>query len=196
MKRVRIVNLQPHLHGQLVRLRPLQPDDFEALYSVASDPLIWELHPERYRYRRDVFLKFFAAAIDSKGALIILDSKDGKVLGSSRYSGFDLANERIEIGYTFFARDCWGKGFNTEAKLLMLKHAFQYVSEVRFFVGDGNIRSQRALEKLGATVISRIRRTPQEGDPYNAVVFQLKKDEFHLRLCVAGAAESEMEIVF
>ncbi len=142
-------DLQPVLNGELVSLRPLRPDDFEALYAVASDPLIWEQHPIRDRYKEDVFRGFFDDGIASGGALIALDSKDGRVIGSSRFNGYDEQNSEIEIGWTFLARSHWGGVCNGEMKQLMLRHAFQFVRRVTFRVGPTNLRSQKAVEKIG-----------------------------------------------
>ncbi len=99
---------QPHLKGELVELRPLRAEDFHALFAAGSDPLIWEQHPAKDRYQQDVFTKFFSDALASGGALIALDAKDGAVIGSSRYHGYDEANSEVEIGWTFLARSHWG----------------------------------------------------------------------------------------
>ena len=143
-------DLQPVLHGELVGLRPLRPDDWDALYAVASDPLIWEQHPCSDRYKEDVFRTFFAEALQSGGAFVVTDATDGRVIGSSRYHGYDEATSAIEIGWTFLARPYWGGVYNGELKRLMLRHAFGFVARVIFLVGPGNLRSQRALEKIGA----------------------------------------------
>jgi N-acetyltransferase len=144
------MNRQPILKGELLELRPLRPDDFDALYAVASDPLIWEQHPHNTRYQEEVFRKFFRDALASGGALIAIDSKAGRVIGSSRYDGFDQAKSQVEIGWTFLARSHWGGVYNAEMKRLMLDHAFKFVHNVTFVVGTQNFRSQKAVEKLGA----------------------------------------------
>ena len=141
--------LQPILTGEFVQLRPLRPDDFDALFAVASDPLIWEQHPNNDRYQRSVFEDFFRVALESGGAFVALDRRDGKVIGSSRYFGYDERNSEIEIGWSFLARDYWGGTYNREMKRLMLAHAFRFVENVVFLVGPGNIRSQKAMEKIG-----------------------------------------------
>lgn len=143
-------DLQPVLKGKLVELRPLRPDDFQVLYSVASDPLIWEQHPKSDRFKEEVFQGFFRDALESGGALIAMDSQTGAVIGSSRFNNFDEEHSVIEIGWTFLARSHWGGAYNREMKQLMLKHAFQFVNSVIFVVGPQNRRSQRALEKIGA----------------------------------------------
>jgi N-acetyltransferase len=142
-------DLQPHLKGGLLDLRPLLPDDFAALYAVASDPRIWEQHPVRDRYKEEVFTDFFREALESKGALIATDCKHRRVIGSSRFFGYDENLSEIEIGWTFLARSCWGGIYNVEMKRLMLRHAFGYVQRVVFLVGPQNLRSQRAVEKIG-----------------------------------------------
>jgi N-acetyltransferase len=142
-------DLQPTLKGDLLELRPLRPDDFTALYAVASDPLIWEQHPANDRYKEEVFKTFFRDALDSGGALIATDRKDGQVMGSSRFNAYDEGKSEIEIGWTFLARSHWGGRYNGEMKQLMLGHAFQFVDGVIFVIGAGNLRSQRAIEKIG-----------------------------------------------
>ena len=144
------MNLQPtHLKNNLVWLEPLKQAHFEELYLVASDPLIWEQHPNPDRYKLDAFTNYFKGAMESGGAFIIRDTLSGKALGSSRYCAYDAANKEIQIGYTFFARSCWGKYINKEVKTLMLNHAFNYVDKVAFYVGANNIRSQKAMERIG-----------------------------------------------
>jgi RimJ/RimL family protein N-acetyltransferase len=143
-------DLQPTLKGDLLELRPLRPDDFVALFAVASDPRIWEQHPASDRYREDVFRAFFREALESGGALLALDAKDGRVIGSSRFHGYDAERSEIEIGWTFLARSHWGGTCNGEMKRLMLEHAFRFVDRVVFLIGPHNYRSQRAVEKLGA----------------------------------------------
>jgi RimJ/RimL family protein N-acetyltransferase len=142
-------DLQPHLKGELLELRPLRPEDSDDLFAVASDPLIWEQHPNNDRYKEEVFTAFFRQALESGGALIAIDSSDGRVIGSSRFHGYDKERSEIEIGWTFLARSHWGGIYNREMKQLMLRHAFRFVDSVIFVVGPQNLRSQRAVEKIG-----------------------------------------------
>jgi RimJ/RimL family protein N-acetyltransferase len=142
--------LQPTLAGELIVLRPLRPKDWDDLYAVASDPLIWEQHPNNDRYKEDVFREFFREALASGGAFVAIDVKDGRIIGSSRYAFYDEANSEIEIGWTFLARSYWGGAYNGEMKRLMLRHAFEFVDNVVFIVGPQNLRSQKALAKIGA----------------------------------------------
>jgi N-acetyltransferase len=144
-------DLQPTLKGELLELRPLQPTDFDALFAVAADPGIWEQHPEKQRSQEEGFRKFFEESLGSGGALIAHDTRDGKVIGSSRFHGYDRERSEIEIGWSFLARSHWGGQYNGEMKRLMLDHAFRFVDRVIFLVGPENYRSQRAVEKIGAT---------------------------------------------
>jgi RimJ/RimL family protein N-acetyltransferase len=147
-------DLQPHhLENDLVQLVPLHAGHFETLYAVANDPLIWEQHPNRDRYKREVFEKFFEGALASGGAFIIFDAQSGQAIGSSRFYDFDEANSEVKIGYTFYARSHWGGGYNPAAKALMLKHAFQFVDTVIFLIGEQKLRSQIAITRLGAEKI-------------------------------------------
>ena len=143
-------DLQPTLRGRLLVLRPLQADDFEDSYEAASDPLIWQQHPESTRFQRDVFRKFFDSGIASKGAFAVVDLESGRIIGSSRYYEYDPHRREIVIGYTFLKREFWGGAYNAEMKSLMLDHAFRVVDRVMFHVDEGNIRSQKAMTKIGA----------------------------------------------
>jgi RimJ/RimL family protein N-acetyltransferase len=144
-------DLQPVLKGELLELRPLHEEDFSDLYAVASDPLIWEQHPNSDRYKEEVFKEFFREAMESGGAFVAVDAKDGRVIGSSRFYGYDEEGSEIEIGWSFLARSHWGGAYNGEMKRLMLRHAFRFVESVIFIIGTRNLRSQRAVEKLGGT---------------------------------------------
>jgi RimJ/RimL family protein N-acetyltransferase len=71
-------DLQPNLKGELIELRPLTPEDWDDLFAVASDPLIWEQHPECDRYKEDVFKTFFREALESGGAFVVIDKRLNK----------------------------------------------------------------------------------------------------------------------
>lgn len=142
-------NLQPVLKGANVEVRPLRQDDQKHLYSVASDPLIWEQHPVSNRYTREEFNKFFSESLASGGALVATDTHSRAVIGSSRYYGYDEERSEVEIGWTFLARSHWGGKYNSELKQLMLNHASKYVDTVIFYIDPENKRSQRAVEKIG-----------------------------------------------
>jgi N-acetyltransferase len=141
---------QPFLEGPLVTLRPLRPTDHDQLFAVAADSLIWEQHPDKSRSQPAGFRAFFQQAPDSGGALLAMETASGRVIGSSRFHGYDEAADEVEVGWTFLARSHWGGEYNREMKRLMLDHAFRFVERVVFLVDPANHRSQRAIEKLGA----------------------------------------------
>lgn len=167
-------DLQPFLKGEFVELRPLQAEDFHDLYAVAADPLIWEQHPIKDRYKEDVFKVFFREALESGGALIAIDSKDGQVIGSSRFHGYDKEKSQMEIGWTFLRRSHWGGIYNSEMKQLMLRHAFRFVDSVIFLIGPQNIRSQRAIEKIGGVRAG----SSLDGDGRDSFVYQITASNF------------------
>jgi N-acetyltransferase len=169
------MELQPHLIGDLIELRPLTPDDWDELFAVGSDPLIWEQHPARDRYKAEVFRKYFQGGLDSGGAFVAIDRATGKIIGSSRFCDYDAEKSEVEIGWTFLARSHWGGKYNGEMKQLMLDHAFKFVDRVVFLIGATNFRSQKAVEKIGGVLVGRKQATTPEGIVYENVVFEIRK---------------------
>ena len=170
-------DLQPHLKGELIELRPLKPANWDELFAVASDSLIWEQHPEPDRYKEDVFRVFFKEAMESGGAFVIIDRKIQQVIGSTRFYGYDPEKSEIEIGWTFLARQYWGGRYNAEMKRLLLNHAFRFVESVVFIVGEHNIRSQKAMEKIDAIKVGTTRRTYGNHPAATNVKYLIRKRE-------------------
>ena len=168
-------DLQPHLKGELIELRPLKPNDWDELFAVASDSLIWEQHPEPDRYREVVFRIFFRDALESGGAFIIFFLMIRRPPRSTRFYGYDPEKSEIEIGWTFLARKCWGGRYNAEMKRLLLNHAFKFVESVVFFVGEENVRSQRAMEKIGAIKVGKATRVFGNHPPTPNLKYVIKK---------------------
>jgi len=152
-----IFDLQPEkLENDLIELRPLSERDFDSLFEVSSDPLIWEQHPIKDRYKKEVFQLFFDSAMASKSSFTIFDKITGELMGSTRFYDFQPELSRLAIGYTFLARKFWGGIYNKSLKNLMLDYAFQFVDTVVFHIGETNIRSQKAILKIGAKKIHKI----------------------------------------
>jgi RimJ/RimL family protein N-acetyltransferase len=170
-------DLQPHLKGELLELRPLAPNDWDELFAVASDSLIWEQHPEPDRYKEDAFRVFFNDALKSGGAFVIIDRQNQQVIGSTRFYGYDPEKSEIEIGWTFLARKYWGGRYNAEMKRLLLNHAFKFVESVVFFVGEDNVRSQKAMEKVGAVKVGTAIRTYGNRQPARNVKYMIKQSD-------------------
>lgn len=166
---------QPHLTGELIELRPATPGNFAALFAVASDPLIWEVHPAHDRWQEPVFRRFFDDGMASGGMLVAIDRATGDVIGSSRYDFGRAEPGEIEIGWTFLARSHWGGRYNAEMKALMLDHAFRTVERVIFLVGDTNLRSRRAVEKIGAYLTPREHHAEMAGQPVVHVVYAIDR---------------------
>ena len=175
-----MLNRQPVLEGERLLLRPLRADDWDALFAVASDPLIWEQHPAHDRWREPVFRAFFADALAHGGALVAIDKAEGAVIGSSRYQGLEEADGgSVEIGWTFLARSHWGSTYNHDMKRLMLTHALASIAECLFLVGVSNIRSRRALEKIGARLTDRTEeRIMAGGEVIPHVTYVITRDDF------------------
>jgi RimJ/RimL family protein N-acetyltransferase len=160
------VNRQPTLVGELVEARPLVERDFAELYAAAADPLLWEQHPDRDRWREEVFRTYFDDHLASGGALAIVERASGALIGATRYDNFDPERSEVEIGWTFLARRYWGGVYNADLKRIMLEYAFQSVRTVVFLVGENNLRSRRAVERLGAV---------QNGGRRDMVLYELSQ---------------------
>ena len=174
-----MLDRQPTLKGETLLLRPLRPDDWEELYNAASDREVWALHPAHNRWQEPVFRAFFDDALDKGGALAVVDSSTGKLIGSSRYQDYDAADGgAVEIGWTFLARTRWGSGANTEMTRLMLRHALQQVARVRFRVGEDNVVSRRAMEKIGASLTDRVQQATGPDGPYRNVIYEIDREGF------------------
>lgn len=170
-------DLQPTLTGALLALRPLTSDDFEALFAAASDPLIWEQHPESDRYKREIFQRYFDGALGSGSAFAIIERATGRLVGSSRYHALRPAQNEVEIGWTFLERKFWGGHYNRELKRLMTEHAFRFVDRVLFVAGENNRRSRKALEKIGARFLRMEQRPDRDGKMATNAVYGLTRSD-------------------
>lgn len=170
---------QPVLEGERLLLRPLRADDWDALYAVASDPEVWSIHPAHDRWQEPVFRAYFDDALANGGAVAVIDKASGAIVGSSRWQGFDPADGgSVEIGWTFLARSHWGGAYNPELKRLMLAQAFRFVRRVLFRVGEGNLRSRRAMEKIGGRLTDAIDYSQMAGREVAHVVYEIDAESF------------------
>jgi N-acetyltransferase len=175
---VALFDFQPKLDGDLVCMRPMQRDDWDALFAVASDPLIWELHPIRNRYQETIFRQFVAEALADQGGLVVLDKDTREIIGFSRYSAAYVEPAEIEIGWTFLARAFWGGAHNRDMKRIMLAHALASYDRVLFRVGEHNLRSRGAMEKLGGELIKRQQSIKIGDRDVNHVFYQITRNRF------------------
>jgi RimJ/RimL family protein N-acetyltransferase len=174
-------DLQPTLVGARLALQPTVPGDWDALLAVASDPLIWAVHPAHDRWQEPVFRRYFEDALASQGSLTIRERKSSRVIGASRYAREFAETGAVEIGWTFLARDHWGGTTNRELKDLMLSHAFLWFDPVIFAVGKGNIRSRRAMEKIGGRLRSDVQHRLMAGREETHVIYEIRKADWPSR---------------
>jgi len=175
MQPIEEFDLQPCLVGDLLELRPLRDQDWGGLFAAAADPLIWEVHPSHDRYKEDVFREYFREAMASGGALVAVERKTGKIIGSSRYFRYGPNRDEIEIGWTFLSRAFWGGVYNREMKRLMLDHAFKFVDTVVFLVATTNVRSRKAVEKIGGVLTERRDYRTLHGEPIEHVIYEIRQ---------------------
>lgn len=173
-------DLQPTLEGPHVIVRPMNTEDWEHMYAIAADPLVWEQHPAKNRYEEVQFREYFEAGIASNSAVTFIEKESGNIIGSSRYHGYDGDKREIEIGWSFLGRDYWGGRYNGEVKKLMLKHAFTFVETVVFWVGADNIRSRRAVEKIGGKLRDGIQQRGHGTVQFDYVVYEITRQQFTL----------------
>ncbi len=176
-----VINLQPVLTDDYVHATPLKQSDFNELYAAASDPLIWEQHPNKNRWQKEAFETYFRGAMESGGALLVLDAGTKKIIGCSRFYDHSPAQRSVSIGYTFFVRSHWGTGANYRLKKLMLDHIFQFVDHVFFYIGAQNKRSRVSLERFGAEKI-REEETAYYGEALKLdFVYEITKEKWNTR---------------
>jgi N-acetyltransferase len=168
------LDFQPTLVGPTLTVRPIAAGDWTELFAAGSDPKIWELHPVSDRYTEPEFRKFFDGGVDGKMAFVFVDNASGRLIGSSRYYGYEPAFSEIEIGWTFIARSHWGGSANREVKRLMLDHAFTFLDTVVFWVGEDNLRSQGAMTKIGGVKRAGLFTRALAGDVRH-VIFEITK---------------------
>lgn len=171
-------NIQPTLENENIALVPLEKDDFETLYTLASDPKIWEQHPSKNRWRKEEFTTFFEGALVSKGAFKIVDKRTKAIIGSTRFYDYNEEKNIIFIGYTFFTIACWGTGINTSVKTMMMDYILQYVSKVGFHVGKYNIRSQIAVGRIGGEKTAEQEIAYYEEQPQINYIYEITKNKW------------------
>lgn len=173
-----VLDRQPHLANADVMLRPLAANDWPALYAAASDPLIWGGHPAHDRWQEPVFRRFFDEALASDGALVALDPATDVFIGASRYDHDRAETGEVEVGWTFLARSHWGGATNAAMKALMIGHALKSVDRVIFLIGETNLRSRRAMEKIGGALTSRHHDAIMNGTAVRHLIYAIDAEAF------------------
>jgi RimJ/RimL family protein N-acetyltransferase len=174
MTEIKIIWQPEILENDILKIVPLHESDFDNLFEVASDPLIWEQHPASDRYKKEVFQLYFDGAISGKTAFKIIDKLTNKIIGSTRYYDYMPENSSIAIGYTFLARQYWGGRYNKSSKKLIIDYAFQFVDKIYFHIGATNVRSQLATTRNGAIKIREFD-SEQNGIKTTSFEYQIEK---------------------
>jgi len=164
------------LENDLILLKPLEAKDFEALFAIASDKEIWTQHPNFNRYQRDEFAVYFRSLLHSNQPYLIIDKTKDMIVGATCYYEYCSTEKSIAIGYTFISKEYWGRNYNRQVKHLMILHAFEYIEKVIFHVRKGNIRSQKALEKIEARFVKEYPDPNSEGGI--RLEYQIQKNLF------------------
>ncbi len=178
------------LRGEFVYLENLHPDHVEKLKQLAKDERLWEftktlLVNDSYD---EQFEKYIAAAFDDRNtggqnSYVIRDVATDEIIGMTRFYRIEPSHKRVSIGYTWYVPEVWGKAHNKECKLLLLQYVFEKLGYQRaeFEVAHQNIRSQKAVEKIGAVKEAMLRKhgLHADGTLRHTFVFSIIDDEWN-----------------
>ena len=177
------------LQGKYVTLETLHPDHIPKLQTLARDERLWEytktlLVNETFDAQ---FEKYIATAFDDRNmggqhSFVIRDVANDEIIGMTRYYKIEPSQKRLSIGYTWYIPDVWGKVHNKECKLLLMQYAFETLGyqRVEFEVAHQNIRSQKAVEKIGGIREGMLRKhgLHADGTMRHTFVFSVVDDEW------------------
>ena len=177
------------LRGNYIYLGFLSPGDRETFRSLAKNELIWEFNkllPVDDNY--DVaFDEYFTEALDKNGlggqqAFVIRKTKDSSIIGMTRFYQVNPKEKTVLIGYTWYIPEVWGKVYNKECKLLLLQYVFEEMkfNRAELRVAHQNIRSQKAVEKIGGVKEGVLRKDGyrNDGSIKHTVVYSIIDDEW------------------
>jgi RimJ/RimL family protein N-acetyltransferase len=174
------------LHGQYVRLEPLTMEHCDALWAIGQDPDLWKLAPYQIN-SGEKMRTYIRAALDGQELgvalpFVTIEQKTNRVVGSTRFGNIDAPNHRVEIGWTWVGQPWQRTPVNTEAKFLMLQHAFEtwHCIRVEFKTDALNTRSRTAIARLGAKEegIFRHHMITESGRLRDSVYFSIINDEW------------------
>lgn len=176
------------LQGDSVELVPMELSHLDGLWKAAMPEEIWDFTASKIRSKEQMekMIKD-ALAEKEKGnqfPFVVLHKQDNKIVGSTRYLDISNANKSLEIGWTWYNPEVWRTRVNTECKYLLLKCAFEEwgMNRVQFKTDSRNVRSQRAIERLGAKKEGILRKDRILPDGYirDTVVYSIIQDEWTL----------------
>lgn len=179
----------PHptvLTGETVQLFPLEASHQDALYEVASDPVLWTHIPVNGSVREN-FDQLIGQALQERAAgrqypFVIFHQPTQRLIGSTRFIDIEPRDRKLEIGFTYIMREYWGTNINFECKLLLMTYAFETLEAIRVQLKtkDTNIRSRTAIEKIGGKFegILRKDRMQENGISRNSAYFSILDEEW------------------
>ena len=181
------MNLSPvTLQGKTVRLEPLSLDHLDGLVEAGSDPAIWRYIGDCSPAREDI-RRFVATALDLQRAgsalpFATIDIASGQPIGSTRFGSIVPEHKRVEIGWTWIAPRWQRTGVNTEAKFLMMRHAFEELgcNRVELKTNALNERSRAAILRIGAKEegLFRMHMVNKDGTPRDSAYFSVIAPEW------------------
>ena len=177
------------LKGKYVYLEALQPEHYDVLLRLAKDERIWEftktlLINDTYeqQFREYLNVPLNPANAETIRGFVIRETQTNDIIGMTRFYDIDEKNKRLNIGYTWYLPRVWGKVHNKECKLLLLNYVFDKLNFNRagFEVAHQNIRSQKAVEKIGGVREGELRKYAirPDGVLRNTVIFSIINDEW------------------
>jgi N-acetyltransferase len=182
------------LKGQRVYLKELRPEYLPALKQLAKDPRLWEytksfIIDDSFDEQFDHYMKMAFGeqgdcifSVGLQKSFVIFRSSDDAIIGMTRYYGIDEKNKRLDIGYTWYTPEVWGRVHNKECKLLLLQYAFEVLqmNRVGFHVAHINLRSQRAVEKIGGVKegVMRKHSYQKDGSIRHTVLYSILNEEW------------------
>lgn len=174
------------LKGETVTLIPLEQEHLEELYSASTDKELWKLVPSDCSERATFFSNYsYALEARVNGTqypFVILDNRTNKIIGSTRFFEIYQADKKLEIGWTWITQEYWGTTVNLECKLLLMSYCFEVLktNRVQLKTKDTNIRSRKAIEKIGGVFegILRKDKIQQDGTTRNAAYYSILNTEW------------------
>jgi RimJ/RimL family protein N-acetyltransferase len=174
------------LYGKLVRVEPLVEAHIPDLVAAGSDPAIWTHLPfdgsDSKRLSRELGAAILNRIHGSQYPFTIFRQSDDRIIGSTRFFDIFPEHKKLEIGWTWYAPDVWGKGYNIDCKLLLLGHCFETLgaNRVQLKTRTGNARSRAAIEKIGGVFEGLLRndRVMPDGSVKDTVIFSVIKEEW------------------
>ncbi|MDM1371318.1 GNAT family N-acetyltransferase [Myroides marinus] len=176
------------LEGNTVKLVPLEEHHLEELYKASSDKELWRLVPTDCS-DRDTFYANYRNALAARDKwvqypFVILDKETNAIIGSTRFFEMYEADKKLEIGWTWITQGYWGTVVNIECKLLLLTYCFETlkVNRVQLKTKDDNIRSRKAIEKIGGVFEGVLRKDKiqSDGTTRNAAYYSILDNEWEI----------------